>query len=348
MSYLTITFDGVVAIGPPEPRDGRCEEKGPLFAVMPRSNRHLSRWSMLNFDKPTYIPAHTPVLFTELKPVERVSPGLRDDYPVILAEAPDPRQPDEIFPYPDPPDPKDTSKKKFYIWYPMRERLEFRFDDEIEPGCLTYEVKSPDEPTLCERSSRTLSRGDIGAVSDMRDIWPDRCHLRKEVLSRRPPNEVAGQVFVPRGCVSSGDYGREESKGEEASFVPKRSPKTVTKCLVPQIQVSAEVKRFVHILSYSLDTGERLDSISFELPDNADADILIGNADHGDIRTALQNLVYPPKPGKPLRYDNRTDFDFELYYTLLEGEDDGGGLPVPRAIRFGNPHCYTAKVGGST
>jgi hypothetical protein len=352
MSLLRITFDGVVAIGPAEPTNGSHEQPGPLFAVMPRVDRQLSRWSKLYSDKPSYIPFHTPVMFTDLQPLPKMPPGTVGNGGQAIPDKLEDaflhlRRPDEIFPYRYRLD--QPKEGEFYIWYPMRERLEFRFDDEVDDGWLTYGMRPYGEPTLCDLQAH--KRRDIGAVSDMREIWPERCHLRREVLSRRPPSEVVGQVFIPKGYVTSGYYGRQESEGEYASFEPKRTPDVVKKCLVPQIEVSVEVEEFVHILSYSLDTGEKLDSISFQLTAPANiltppANILIGNADPGDIRKVLKRLVYPDAK-EPI--EKRSDFDFELYYTLLEGEDDGGGLPVPLSEygKFGNPHCYTAKVAGS-
>jgi hypothetical protein len=151
------------------------------------------------------------------------------------------------------------------------------------------------------------------------------------------PPEVAGKVFIPRGHVSSGDYGRAESSGVLATFEPKRTPTQVKKCLVPQLRVRVDDVQVVQIFFFSLDTGEKLDSLTFNLTGNAD--ILIGNADPGDVPRVLKNIITGGND-----HDNRTDFDFELYYNLLDGPDDGGGLPIPRAIKFGDPHCYTVKV----
>lgn len=45
--------------------------------------------------------------------------------------------------------------------------------------------------------------------------------------------------------------------------------------------------------------------------------------------------------------DLNVDLDFELYHTLLDGEDDGRSLPIPERV-FGvfNPrNCFNCMVG---
>jgi hypothetical protein len=337
MTYpLRIIFDGVVAIGPGEPED--CyERQGPLYGVMPRANRQVNRWSKLNPVEPSYIPVHFPVVFTDLTP-------RLNEWNV--------RPPDEIYEYktyPPPYDPKHPiPSSRYSIWYPMRERLLFQFDEETEAGLLTYELGRKDG-TPCGKKPDTPDAtysGDIRAVSDMREIWPERSCIRPEMLSWQAPapTEVAAQVFVPRGHVSSGGYGRKDGVGEVAWFEPKRTKQRVEKCLVPEIVVTVDVNSF-HVLCYSLDTGEKLDWLAFDL--DSPADIWVGNADPGDIRLVLENLsTGKTDAARPLD-THEFDFDFELYYPLLEGEDDGGGLPVPISQgEFGKPNCYTLKVGG--
>src|ERR1043166_6550463 len=105
MSRLRIIFDGVIAIGPAEPKSGHSLP-GPLFAIMPRATRQISRRSRLKAADPTYIPVHVPVLFTPMTPLNGVRP------------------PDDQF------RPVSPNAPLFNIWYPIRERLRFQFDDE--------------------------------------------------------------------------------------------------------------------------------------------------------------------------------------------------------------------------
>src|SRR5205085_11774270 len=66
---VNVVFDGIVIIGPGEPPEDVAYLDGPLFAVMPRANRQVSRYSKLYGDEPSYIPLHLPVMFTEMTPV---------------------------------------------------------------------------------------------------------------------------------------------------------------------------------------------------------------------------------------------------------------------------------------
>jgi len=339
---VRIIFDGVVAIGP-APNEDFSKQPGPLFAVMPRANRQMSRAAKLNTGDPlphNYIPVHFPVVFTDLE-------SSKNDRP-----------PDETYPYKTHGQEyasQENPKKTYSLWYPVRERLIFRFDNEEDWGDLDYQAAAgpggpqPKEQLCkddgnCDEQEEKKYAGDIQAVANMSEIWPDRYRIRAEMKSAHTPapHEVTTQVFVPRGKVSSGGIARKEGPGQCATFRPKRTLEHLTKCLVPEVVVTVEVETKVDILSFSLDTGEKLDRISFNV-DRA-ADIWIGSADPADIRVVLENLLQPHL--EPVKRYDEADYDFELYYQLLEGDDDGGGLPVPRAIRFGEPNCYTTLVGG--
>lgn len=64
---LRIIFDGVIAVGPPHPESG--DEEGPLFGVMARSTRQETERSKRNPGGPrTFIPVHVPTLFTKMAP----------------------------------------------------------------------------------------------------------------------------------------------------------------------------------------------------------------------------------------------------------------------------------------
>jgi hypothetical protein len=309
MSRLRIIFDGVIAIGPAEPEDG-SPLPGPLFAIMPRGTRQISRRSRLKAAEQTYIPVHVPILFTAMAPLANVRP------------------PDDRF------RPASPTASSFNIWYPIRERLRFQFDDEDGPGDLTYQVTQAQD---------LVAAGDVRALADMREIWRERSRIRGEILSHVTPMPpaVASQVIVPRGRISSGQYGRAEGAGEKVSFLPPRTLPVVSKPTVPELIVTVELKQTVHILSYSLETGEKLDRLSFDVPSTG-GDIYVGNGDPGDVRMVIANVGQQNMTFR--KEDN--DHDFELYYPLLEGDDDGEHLPIPHAIRFGTPHCYTLKVGG--
>jgi hypothetical protein len=315
MCPLRIKFDGMVAIGPPYPLRGSLTSKGPLFGVMPLGVRQQTRKSKLKFKShPTYTNVHIPVILTKM------DPDLNGRLP-------------------------DETVNGWKIWYPMRERMELSFDGHGEPGVLKYE-HSPSLGEYCTQKITgppgVLPLTDIAAVSDMREVWPARAKLRKKMLRRRPPREVAAQVFVPYGLVSGdGPY----YSGVPVEYLPPRTEEPVRKCALQQVVVTVEVERF-EIAMYSLETGEQLDGLSFTLTEE-NSEILIGNADAQDIRDTVNN---PPKARdthtEPFAA-GKADLDFELYYNILDGFDDGGPLPIPYyPTPFGLRPCYTTLVNG--
>jgi len=243
---LRIVFDGVIAIGPACPPAGESLP-GPLFGVMARSTRQRSAKSRREgTEPPSYIPIHYPTLFTQLQPAEGARPT------------------DEVY-------------RMWNLWHPVRERLEFAFDGVGLPGTLTYKRPTPEGEGLLE---------DAAAVPNMREVWPERCHIRSEFLEPRPTADVAAQVFVPFGEVSgSGD----ETKrfGADVHFIPSRGPKLLRKSIVPHVVVTVMTER-VKISSYSLDTGEELDPLEFVLTEPAE--IRISNGDPSDMLTNMQRL----------------------------------------------------------
>lgn len=225
---------------------------------------------------------------------------------------------------------------EWYVWYPVRERMTFAFDGNIAPGDLIY-TRSPGK------------NGDIGQLSDMTEIWPSRSKLRRGMKSQRPSARVAGQVFVPSGTISTDTDN--PKKRAEVVFQPKKTKNECRKVIVPQLVVTNEVNR-VEIAMQSLDTGDDLDPISFDIA--TDSEITIGNADPADVRAVLHHLPVSPPEGSSL-YDNdesRTpsrgwfDADFELYYTILAGKDSKE-MPVPvntQKLMLGIRNCYTLLV----
>lgn len=322
---LRIIFEGIIAIGPADPPEPPYRHDGPLYAVMPKIVRHLSRWSQLHGGTPYYIPAHFPVIFTDLD----VSGG---------------RPPDETY-------------KGFSIWYPVRERMQFRFSGAVEPPDLQYIRANPAPPCAPAPGEMDPVR-DIAMVADMREIWPDRQWLRRGTLDSGPNADyaVAAQVFVPSGCI--GSHGEFKKKNPAVvEFRETRTPPiTVTKDLLPQIVVSVRTDT-VDIDMYSLDTGLPLDPLSFILKDGLRNVIRVANGDPMNVRYVIDNLPDPdnapdlptPRPnGHNVSGDSDIgDIDFEAVYDVLAGQDGGGDLPIPWIpIVFGARNCNGAKVAG--
>lgn len=335
---LNIIFDGIVVVGPAHPLEEPFSNQGPLFAMMPRGVRQQTRKSKLDGGKKTYVSVHQPVILTKACPT------------------PASRPPDEIYPADKKCpvfDPSAGPSEHWHLWYPMRERLELYLDGNPTPGPLTYERSGTYNPNApCGPPiSRTDPLIDIAAVSDMREIWPERSKVRKEMLQKQAPvaGELAAQVFVPRGHVRGGTdypdkptYESPRIYGIPTTYKPKRTAYEVKKCALSQVVVEVKVTT-VGIALYSLDTGERLDGLSFLLQD--ETEIRIGNADPADIRAALEGTRADAR--RDLTADTE-DLDFEIHYKILDGPDDGGGLPIPfLPPPFMLRPCYTVLVDGN-
>jgi hypothetical protein len=325
MSELRIIFEGIIAIGPGDPPDPPFVNAGPLYAVMPKIVRRLSRWSQLHGGTPYYIPAHFPVIFTDL-------------------QASSSRPPDDTY-------------KGFSIWYPVRERMEFRFSTNVQPTDLQF-IRANPGPPCAPGPGETDPLRDIALVSDMREIFPPRQWLRAGTLDSGPNADpaVAAQVFVPSGCIGSHGEFKKTTPALSEFRETRTPPVTVTKDLLPQIVASIRTDS-VDIDMYSLDTGLPLDPLSFVLPDGVRNVIRIANGDPVNVRYVIDNLPHPdnapdlavPKPvGTNASGDaDFGDIDFEAVYDVLAGTDDGGDLPIPWIpIKFGARNCNGAKVAG--
>src|SRR6266542_1279189 len=315
MSELRIMFDGIMIYGPP-PVDTPGGQDGPLHAIMPRIERHESRYSKLNHIKPPhYIPEHTPVIFTKLAPL----PGSRTP---------------------------NEDQKPYSIWYPKRQRVQFRFSPSADPSDLRY-VRDNIPGTASPSDLH-----DIAKLADIRKVWPDRGRLRREMLEEKAPvsHLVACQVFVPSGHV--GSHG-EFKKADEApaEFQPPRTPTPIQQPLLPQLVVSVKTER-VDIDMYSLDTGEHVASLAFLINDPASPSILrVVNADPNGVTYVIEHDLDPAHAQelsgtKPKMLQHFGDIDFEACYALLEGHDDGGGLPIPWVPdRYAERNCNGAMAG---
>ncbi|HYK02577.1 MAG TPA: hypothetical protein VE974_12545 [Thermoanaerobaculia bacterium] len=259
---LKIIFDGVIAMGPGHPEKGG--QRGPFFGVLARSTRRLSDRSKRTGQKAQYTATHVPTIFTRMQPAKTSRP------------------PDKIYqvsPY----------HPRWYMWHPLRERLEFRFDGDGKPGWLTYlragSKLIPDSGGGALQG--TLTFHDIENASDMREIWPERCVLLDGLLSPDPgvDERVAAQVFVPRGHVTGAGVFKKGSS-LDVVFDPARGRKSHPS-LVPNIAVSTKAST-LEIATYSLDSGDPLDSIQFDMTE--DAELWVSNGDPTDVEIDVGKL----------------------------------------------------------
>jgi hypothetical protein len=315
MAIVRIIFDGSMAIGPRVPTNYKTF--GPLFAALPHAPRQRSRAS--KGGTPEYIPAHAPGIFTNLMP-ERGS-----------------REPDLVY-------------EGYSLWYALRERMEIAIDGSTDPGDLDYQI-DPNFNSKCENLTETH---DIRAIADMGTIWPARRRLKSGMLALGPnvSPAVGAQVFVPSGRVSSSsEYDRyDDSRIERynicATFLPKKTPYPVEQRLLPQVVVTIQFAMTLEILSYSLETGEELDTIRFDFGDLVpDGDIWIVNGDLANYKYVIDQLNNPtPFPGPSTAVPGTTPaVDFELIYNVLGGPDFDG-LPIPYLRPLGQRPCFTALV----
>lgn len=263
---VKIVFDGVMAVGPGHP-DRDETRPGPFFGVMARATRRLSdRTRVQNLaasagkqkTEPTrYTPIHIPTVFTMLEPTE------------------DSRPPDQVLQL-------SPFHPKWYLWHPVRERLEFRFDGNGTPGALEYYRQDVELP------SAPLAIHTIENVPDLRRIWPARSVLLDGLLSADPAvsDKVATQVFVPYGTVA-GAGTLDRGKPLDVVFDPVRGL-DAHPSLVPNAAVLVYAED-IEIASFSLDSGEPLDSIRLRASEGAE--IYVSNGDPSDVEIDTEKLA---------------------------------------------------------
>lgn len=286
---LRIVFDGVMAVGPGHPEKGT--RQGPFFGVMATATRRLSeRTQRLRREAKAkgkkkiqeadlYTPMHVPTIFTLLEPTADSRPADQ-----VL----------QLSPF----------HPKWYLWHPIRERLEFLFDGDGTPGTLRYHrgkavtLSGTEGPT-----SAPLAIHGIENVPDLRRIWPARSVLLDGLLSADPgvSDKVATQVFVPYGTIA-GAGTLDRGMPLDVVFDPVRELDQHPS-LVPNAAITVEAST-IEIKSYSLDSGEPLDSIKFRA--NGDAEIYVSNGDPSDVEIDMQRLaiaIVRRLAGKKDRFD---------------------------------------------
>ncbi|MEA2414871.1 MAG: hypothetical protein QOI58_1528 [Thermoanaerobaculia bacterium] len=228
------------------------------------------------------------------------------------------------------------------FFQPLRERLRFSFEGNWAPRKLVYEISS----------KRDLPDGDVRLLPDMRKIFPRRSVFKPGALDEKTIPEVAGQVFVPGGRISS-------SFGVKPRVTARFEPNAgaAPQDLAPELMVTVDGVTGVTIESLSLDTGDQLDAISFDVP--TDNVIRFGSEDIGDIFRMLAGM--PRVFAAPAResdadapsFHDEPDCDFELYYSVLDGGSERDDLPIPirQVPGAGSPigadgNCYVTLVGG--
>lgn len=305
MANVTVRFAGVAAVGPARPRVPSSDQWQRSGPFYAVFPPSTRRKSVNNGPKiKPYVPFHMPLLATKLNPTA------------------DSRQPDEV-------------SHGFDLWYPFRERLVFEPAPDAD-WKLQYQ----------HEDVTPLPDGDVDLLADFRDIWPQvsampcvACNVHRPV--HEVPALIHGQVFIPFGNVHS-DKGNHDRKSVQ--FLPPRpGGATGPRDIVSDTLVTFPAES-ITIRSWSLDTGQELDPIKFDV--KQDSTILIANADLEDIPKYLTGAKLIDADE-----ENAGDADFELYYTLLApGVTSNLPIPVdaPHAAR--NPailfvkNCYNAMT----
>jgi hypothetical protein len=233
-----------------------------------------------------------------------------------------------------PPDHTLTQAQDEYsIWYPFRERLEFVIDGDPS-GTIEYEHSDPD--------------ADVDLLSDMREIWPEVSVMpaptTDPAADPRSMPLVHGQVFVPGGKV------RSMGKPKPVVFRPPRTPFPIECEIVKEASITFTACRRIDILSTSLDTGARLDTIAFDItPQMSNTEIRIENGDPKDIYKRITVPGFDPIAEQEI-IGHKADVDFELFYTIL-APTEKKDLPVPIDLDLSGPlvrDCYVVMTDGRT
>jgi hypothetical protein len=316
MSDVTVIFAGVLLLGPGRPKNEPYERPGPFYAISPPCTRRRTARTP-DSDTYGYIPFHLPAIVTSAKPAE----GSRPPDDCLTSGAPSPLH-DEGCSTASPP-----GSTKHYIWYPFRERLEFVIDGNPS-GTIKYEHSN--------------GPYDVDLVSDMRRVWPEVSSMPRATtdpaVDPRTIPSVHGQVFVPGGTV------RGKGSKKLVVFEPPRTPYPIECDIVPEAEIIFTAEHRIDILCTSLDTGSRLDTISFDV--NGNMEIRVENGDPKDIRLKTLDSEYSPHDADR----DRADVDFELFYTIL-APNDRTNLPVPRDLDLAAPlvrDCYVTMTDGRT
>jgi hypothetical protein len=343
---VIIVFSGVVALGPPLPdaTDGEYVDDGPLRGVMPASRRRKVTYRDTKGNTVTeFSRVHLPVIFASLEAVE--STGR----------------------------PPDDSYRKFGIWYPIRERLEVSIDGDSTPTTLVYqhdpEYGHPGkvgDPEGAVPAADPIE--DIAAVPDMRLISPSRSVLRDGVFDE-DATDVSAHVSIPGGTLRAGAEDKRKF-GARVTYAPPSNSGSLRAVVVPQVRVTVGVATELRIDSWSLDTQEEFDPISFEI--TADAEIWIANLDAEDVRAIINQLIETseshhdasgeqeaddaggeqetPQAGREQELedaededDPSCDTDFVRYFELAAGENEEF-VPCDEAPDAGERKCYTVMM----
>lgn len=290
MPQLRIIFTGLCAGGPPGPKPGEepVPAEGPYQVVMPASHPKRARRS------PHYtIPVHLPFLAARrIDLTDPVSPSRR----LESCRVPNGRN------------------EQCYVWLLSREHITFStVGAEWAPGKIQYTKTNmtPEDRPKVDLSSGRSDERDVTWIPDMRLIWPEAAKLRAGCLPPGKDPNVAVQVTINSGTLSSRFPKYLALQERTTRFDPvKATP--VERAITRQALFTADLPagtRRVQINCHAIDTGEELGPIELEVGDDG-VDLLIGNTDLDDLLQTVRGLQTESE------YD--IDSDFELYYDILD------------------------------
>lgn len=305
MPELRIIFTGLCAAGPPGPKAGAGERTadGPYQVVMPASRPRTSKRD------PLYtIPVHLPFLAARTADV---------------AAAYDPHRRLESLEL------RNRREEPYYVWLFSREHLTFSIvGADWDVGRISF-VQTDTRPVQAPVVDHT--ERDVNWIPDMRLIWPDVDTLRKECLPPGKDPNVAMQVTLNSGVVSS-RFPFDIARSERFSHFEPVKAELVEHVITRQTQFTVKLPinaQKLRIHSRLIDNDLKLADIELDIPPVAGLEIYIGNTDLQDlINTVSGNLT-----------DNEYDFDadFELYYDIL-------GLPLQQAPSEGRSRKEAATA----
>lgn len=280
MARLNITLTGICAFYPGSPDSGTTVDDV-LTVVMPASKRRISSAPAGNHE---IIAIHQPFIVAEHV---NVTGGRDADW---------------------------VSSKQKHVWILGRDRIE----PSIQADRGVTFVRIPGT-----RGNKPAGdQSDIFWIADMRQIWPDRAAIVPDYLKRTGALGANVNAQLVLGGATVASEFREASPYPLVEFDPikkERINHTLTRWVVLSYDLKDQVMVLLKLTSLEDGTTDH-GYIELRSKDNADINIVVGNASFQDIVGVATDDITRSVEGP--------DVHFELYYDVLI-DDGNADLTIP-------------------